>query len=253
MHILCYVSGHGFGHAARVCEVLRALRARRPDVEPMIRSPLARWFFDFNLGGSFEYAHCQLDVGVVQADSLSVDLRGDAARLRGDRCRRGASGRGGGRGGRGAAAGAGIRRHSGAGLRRRRAARRAGRGDDQLLVGLDLRRLRRASCPASRRWSPACGASYGARRAVAAPAAARRPRAPSRASATFRSWRGARPCERDDVRARLRPAARRPPRAAVVRRPRPRARARAGLRGRHLRRHRRRAPPAVRDARLPCR
>ena len=36
MRILCYVSGHGFGHAARVCEVLRAVRALRPDVELVI-------------------------------------------------------------------------------------------------------------------------------------------------------------------------------------------------------------------------
>jgi L-arabinokinase len=73
--ILCYVSGHGFGHAARVCEVLRALRARRPDVTAVIRTPLARWFFEFNLGRDIEHAHCQLDVGAVQADSLSTDLQ----------------------------------------------------------------------------------------------------------------------------------------------------------------------------------
>jgi len=72
--IVCYVSGHGFGHAARVCEVLRALRARQPDLSCLIRSPLARWFFEFNLGPGAVYEHCQLDVGVVQADSLSVDL-----------------------------------------------------------------------------------------------------------------------------------------------------------------------------------
>ena len=83
--VLCYVSGHGFGHAARVCEVLRALRARRPDVVIEMRSPLARWFFEFSLGG-IEHATCALDVGVVQADSLSVDLAGHLSRLRGDRC-----------------------------------------------------------------------------------------------------------------------------------------------------------------------
>jgi hypothetical protein len=74
VRILCYVSGHGFGHAARVCEVLRALRVRRSDVTPVIRSPLARWFFAFNLGPDVEYAPCRLDVGAVQADSLSIDL-----------------------------------------------------------------------------------------------------------------------------------------------------------------------------------
>jgi hypothetical protein len=54
--------------------VLRALRVRRPDQKMVLRSPLARWFFDFNLGGGVETAPCQLDVGVVQADSLSPDL-----------------------------------------------------------------------------------------------------------------------------------------------------------------------------------
>jgi hypothetical protein len=73
MRIICYVSGHGFGHAARVCEVLRAVRVLRPDIELVIRSPLGRWFFDFNLGGGFAHGHCQLDVGVVQADTLSSD------------------------------------------------------------------------------------------------------------------------------------------------------------------------------------
>jgi UDP:flavonoid glycosyltransferase YjiC (YdhE family) len=78
MIIACYVSGHGFGHAARVCEVLRALRVRRPDIGYVIRSPLARWFFEFSLGVAVEHGHCQLDVGVVQRDSLSIDL--DATR-----------------------------------------------------------------------------------------------------------------------------------------------------------------------------
>jgi len=72
--IVAYVSGHGFGHAARVCEVLRALRARRPDTTLVVRSPLARWFFDFNLGARVEVVDCRLDVGAVQADSLSIDL-----------------------------------------------------------------------------------------------------------------------------------------------------------------------------------
>ena len=104
------------------------------------------------------------------------------------------------------------------------AARRAGRGDDQLLLGLDLRRLRRASCRRSRRWSPAC---------------ARRTRAPRcccacRCTATSSAFprirdmplvaRRARGRARDDVRARLDLPRARPPGAAVVRRPRPRAR-----------------------------
>lgn len=74
MQIVCYVSGHGFGHAARVCAVVREVRRLRPDARILIRSPLARWFFEFNLGGGVEHGHCELDVGTVQADSLSIDL-----------------------------------------------------------------------------------------------------------------------------------------------------------------------------------
>jgi L-arabinokinase len=72
--IVCYVSGHGFGHAVRVIEVLRALRREVPDVRIVVRTPLSRAFFDHNLGGAFEVGACRLDVGVVQSDSLTVDM-----------------------------------------------------------------------------------------------------------------------------------------------------------------------------------
>ena len=75
--LLCYVSGHGFGHAVRVMEVLRSLWARRPDVQIAIRTPAPQWFFD--LPGPFTHTFSQLDVGAVQGDSLSVDA---AATLR---------------------------------------------------------------------------------------------------------------------------------------------------------------------------
>jgi L-arabinokinase len=71
--LVCYISGHGFGHAVRVTEVLRQLWGRRPDVHVEIRSWLPRSFFDFELHGSFRYTQCRLDVGAVQRDSLSVD------------------------------------------------------------------------------------------------------------------------------------------------------------------------------------
>jgi hypothetical protein len=71
--IVCYVSGHGFGHASRVAEVLNVLRARRPNVRLVVRGPTPRWFFEFNIHGDFSHASCQLDVGAIQRDSLSVD------------------------------------------------------------------------------------------------------------------------------------------------------------------------------------
>ncbi len=79
MRISCYVSGHGFGHASRVCEVLRALRRRVPDVAIAVRSTVPRWFFELSLGGELTYAACRLDIGAVQADSLTVDIDATAA------------------------------------------------------------------------------------------------------------------------------------------------------------------------------
>ncbi|MFQ5665296.1 MAG: glycosyl transferase, partial [Candidatus Binatia bacterium] len=73
IRLLCYISGHGFGHAVRVMEVVRALRRRRPDVAVAIRTPVPRWFFELGDGAPCSYASSRLDVGAVQSDSLSVD------------------------------------------------------------------------------------------------------------------------------------------------------------------------------------
>lgn len=71
--LACYVSGHGFGHAVRVIEVLRALRARAPTVHVAIRTPVPCWFFELGLGGDFAWETASLDVGAVQSDSLNLD------------------------------------------------------------------------------------------------------------------------------------------------------------------------------------
>jgi L-arabinokinase len=77
--LLCYVSGHGFGHAVRVMEVLRALRARQPDLAVALRTPVPRWFFELGLGEPFAYGTCRLDVGAVQRDGLSLDVEATLA------------------------------------------------------------------------------------------------------------------------------------------------------------------------------
>ncbi|MBX3026095.1 hypothetical protein KF840_14400 [bacterium] len=79
MRLVAYVSGHGFGHASRVCEVLRALRRRVSDVAIMVRSTVPPWFFEQSLGGELRYADCRLDVGAVQSDSLTIDIDATAA------------------------------------------------------------------------------------------------------------------------------------------------------------------------------
>lgn len=72
--IVFYVSGHGFGHASRIVEVINALLARRPDVRVEVRTSAPRWLFDLTVRGSVRVSHCECDVGVVQRDSLHLDV-----------------------------------------------------------------------------------------------------------------------------------------------------------------------------------
>jgi len=73
--IVWYISGHGFGHAARDVEVLNVLGARRPDIPITIRTSAPRWIFDLTLTRAVDWQPLDADTGVVQIDSLRVDER----------------------------------------------------------------------------------------------------------------------------------------------------------------------------------
>ena len=74
------VSGHGFGHASRQTAVIRALHRRRPDVDIHVRTSAPRWLFDRALDFPFSFEAVELDTGVVQVDSLEVDVRASITR-----------------------------------------------------------------------------------------------------------------------------------------------------------------------------
>jgi hypothetical protein len=68
-----YISGHGFGHAARDVEVLNVLAALRPDIAVAVRTSAPRWIFDLTLTRTIDWRPLDSDTGVVQIDSLRVD------------------------------------------------------------------------------------------------------------------------------------------------------------------------------------
>lgn len=75
MHVLFYISGHGYGHATRTSEILRALVAGKPDWTIHVRSSVPPHL----LSGidRVHYYPCaeSLDPGVVEEpDSLGVDV-----------------------------------------------------------------------------------------------------------------------------------------------------------------------------------
>ncbi len=71
--ILFYVTGHGFGHATRVIEVINQILVRRPDLLPIINTTVPEWLFRREVRGGVQYVHCESDVGVVQTDWRRVE------------------------------------------------------------------------------------------------------------------------------------------------------------------------------------
>jgi hypothetical protein len=71
MLIAFYISGHGFGHASRDAELMRAIRAIAPDTRFAVRTTVPeRMFADV---GGVDVQRAIVDTGMVQNDSLSID------------------------------------------------------------------------------------------------------------------------------------------------------------------------------------
>jgi len=69
-----YITPHGFGHAVRSIKVIRHLLLREPELEIVIVSTIPEFLLDQNLGRSLPVRARQLDIGLVQQDSLRFDL-----------------------------------------------------------------------------------------------------------------------------------------------------------------------------------
>lgn len=68
-----YISGHGFGHAARQIEIVNAVSALLPSASIVIRTTAARWLFDRTARGPWAIVEGEVDPGVTQLDSLRLD------------------------------------------------------------------------------------------------------------------------------------------------------------------------------------
>jgi len=68
--ILFYVSGHGFGHSTRAIEVARRLPE---EVRVIFKTSAPLWLYECYCDRPFEFHAVDLDVGVVQEDSLTLN------------------------------------------------------------------------------------------------------------------------------------------------------------------------------------
>jgi len=83
LSIFFYISGHGFGHASRDIEVLNALFDRRPNLPVVVRTPAERWLFDLTLRHPVQFEAAETDTGIVQVDSLRLDVAASIRRAAG--------------------------------------------------------------------------------------------------------------------------------------------------------------------------
>lgn len=78
MKIYCALTNHGFGHASRIAWLIDGLRQHLASSHFIINSSVPNWFFAAILKDGYELRSFPLDVGIIQHDSLQMDL--DATR-----------------------------------------------------------------------------------------------------------------------------------------------------------------------------
>jgi hypothetical protein len=74
--VVFYISGHGFGHASRAIELIRALMTRRPDTSVVVRTAAPQRLFGAIVDAyapMIDVQAVEADTGIVQVDSLRLD------------------------------------------------------------------------------------------------------------------------------------------------------------------------------------
>ncbi len=72
MRIAYYISGHGYGHASRSCVIVNALAEEH---QVWIVTSVPRQFLNRNLKMPCGRRYADIDIGVIQPDSMTIDFR----------------------------------------------------------------------------------------------------------------------------------------------------------------------------------
>lgn len=68
------ITNHGFGHAVRMATVTSQIQKLNPEILLILVTTAPRWLLESYIEGDFIYRHRAFDVGVIQSDSLKMDL-----------------------------------------------------------------------------------------------------------------------------------------------------------------------------------
>ena len=72
--IAYYITAHGYGHGTRSCDILNALHTAAPAVEIIVKTDLPLAFMQSRLTFPVKIIPSAFDVGLIQKDSIHVDL-----------------------------------------------------------------------------------------------------------------------------------------------------------------------------------
>ncbi len=81
--VACFVSPHGFGHAARLSAVADAVHQMRPGCRFDIFTGVPAWFFRDSMTAPFTYHAADTDFGLVQQTPFRADVKQTLVKLNG--------------------------------------------------------------------------------------------------------------------------------------------------------------------------
>ena len=76
------ITSHGFGHAVRAASVAAAIQQLCPEILLILVTTVPRWLLETYIPGDFIHRPRAFDVGVIQADSLSMNKEATLEKLR---------------------------------------------------------------------------------------------------------------------------------------------------------------------------
>ncbi len=76
------ITNHGFGHATRTASLAATIQKLCPDVLLIMVTTAPRWLLECYIEGDFIHRSRAFDLGVVQADSLTMDKQATLEKLR---------------------------------------------------------------------------------------------------------------------------------------------------------------------------
>jgi hypothetical protein len=76
-----FISPHGFGHAARACAVMEAIKHLCPMAHFDVFTHVPEWFFKESIPDCFSYHACLTDIGFVQKSPFEEDVTATVKKL----------------------------------------------------------------------------------------------------------------------------------------------------------------------------